>query len=66
MSTNIDNIRSGKGGVLFNNIRKSERTLIFRISGRFLEDKCPFQDYIPIKALNHWIMAGVFCNLKEF
>ena len=34
VSTNIDNIRSGKGDVLFNNIRKPERTLIFRISGR--------------------------------
>lgn len=62
MSTNIDNIRSGKGDVLFNNIRKSERTLI----SEFLEDKCPFLDLIPQKALNHWIMAGVFCNLKEF
>ncbi len=32
----------------------------------FLEDECPFLDLIPQKALNHWIMAGVFCNLKEF
>ena len=30
----------------------------------FLEDKCPFLDLIPQKALNHWIMAGVFCNLR--
>ncbi len=32
----------------------------------FLEDKCPFLDLIPPKALNYWIMAGVFFNLKEF